>query len=504
MYEDLEDWVEDNRWIKKSELYKNGKYLVYEDMPIVNFYDSDVSNINLFKYFIEVVDFWKLDNKYFPLEIYVLLFSIFRKKSIAKEFKLIEKKYFSNIDPISIGKQIEDSLNINNIKFVNFFLKNTPDISNEEFLSYMIKINNFEMVKYLIENGAEITEDNLIKATIYNDFEMFMYLIEHGAEITEQVLSEATSNEKFEIVKYLVEHDVEITDEILSEVAYNDKPEMFIYLIKHGGEITENVINGVTTHDNFKITEYLVTHEDNEKINKKILDNAVKNDDIEMIEIIENNLKIIDIILIYAVRNNNSRIIKFLINNDANITCEALNYAVYNKNIDILEYLIENDRNMNIQDLKCDDILLKTASRENNFEMFKYLINNGAKINDLTTIIDNVLLYNNSLNFFEYLIDYSIRYNIEYDKNYLLFRTLSGRIIDDYATFFAENGATFEGVEDIDVYIDRMFMHKNYEFFRFILKYNLVNPAYIENIYDIEEFPEDIQDMIINNTWKDV
>lgn len=422
----LENWIEENPWIKNSKLYKSGEYLNYEDIPIVNFYDFNISNYDLFSDFADVVNFWKLDEsdgKYFPYESYIiLLFLPF------KEINLIEKIYNTKFS-YNIFKELK-----NKIK---------DKIKDENELTFFIKENDLKKIKFLVKCGVKITEKILKAAAENGNVEIMDFLVKNASDLEDRYVFYIILRYKyFTIAQDLIDNGFNIhekDEDFLRNYAMLGDFEAIKFFVKNGADI------------NAKNSETLLL--------------SIKN-----LEIVE-----------------------YLVKNGSNITCDILQQAVRNGEIDILEYLIENDRDMNIQNSAgCSDMLLKTASSENNFVMFKYLINNGVKINKIFNIIYSNIEYNN-LEFIQYLINYSIKYNIEYDKNFLLKYTINTHKYD-IALLFIENGAKFD-----ENYIDKMFENKNYDFFRFVLNNNIIDPIYIEKLYNIEEFPEDIQDMIINS-----
>jgi len=95
-------------------------------------------------------------------------------------------------------------------------------------------------------------------------------------------------------------------------------------------------------------------------------------------------------VLMYASYNGEIEIVKYLIDNGANINLQskhdgkygfsALTEASRNGHIEVVKYLIDNGADINLQ-INYGYTALIEASRNGHIEVIKYLIDNGADIN---------------------------------------------------------------------------------------------------------------------------
>jgi len=98
--------------------------------------------------------------------------------------------------------------------------------------------------------------------------------------------------------------------------------------------------------------------------------------------------------LLYALLDNNYKVVKFLIEKDADVNQvdykgrNPLFFSCYFENYDLAKFLVENGADINNVKNK-DYNPLRIACRRKNFNIVKLLINNKADVNDIENI-DNI------------------------------------------------------------------------------------------------------------------
>lgn len=168
-----EKMIED--WIKNSKTYENKSYLDSVNVPII-----DLNSNFTFKELSNFLSFWHLYKPY-PIEIYIFLFGIMFKSSIAAR---------DNLD-----KNTENHLRILLSKDIYYFI---------------IVTNNIEFLIYVVDNYQINTFGLLQTAFTYNNSNMIKYLLnimninEHGINF---YIKLAFKYNHFEIVKLLFQND---------------------------------------------------------------------------------------------------------------------------------------------------------------------------------------------------------------------------------------------------------------------------------------------------------
>ncbi|ORX49634.1 ankyrin [Piromyces finnis] len=240
-----------------------------------------------------------------------------------------------------------------------------------------IKTNNENIIKYLIECGIDINErshnvgsDTSLTVAIKNNNEnLVKYLIEYGVEMNteinqgESALIYAVRNQNMNIIQYLVESGADVNYKLcfnspLLESIVSSNENIIKYLIDVGADVN-------------------VTNKDGESP----LDLAIKNNMEGIINyLIYHKAKIDPNALIEASRTNNLNIVKYLIDNGADIKTSntPLNLAIQNRNEAMVKYLIYCGADVN----KSENLLPLVIAINNNDERFvKLLIQCGADIN---------------------------------------------------------------------------------------------------------------------------
>ena len=161
----LNSWINENSWVKESELYESGEYKKWKPETVRKI---DLNNLNI-KKLIKFLDFWKLYEPY-PNEIYLYI------DALSEEDK-------SDIKDEHLKELIKLGIN-------NFSIKN----------------NNLGLLQYLIENNF-ITNDQALRLASENgEIKVVKYLVDHGANVNAEddyALIWASINGHKDIVKYL-------------------------------------------------------------------------------------------------------------------------------------------------------------------------------------------------------------------------------------------------------------------------------------------------------------
>eukprot|EP00833_Pecoramyces_ruminatium_P018011 jgi/Orpsp1_1/1192043/evm.model.d7180000090145.2 len=290
---------------------------------------------------------------------------------------------------------------------------NICDRNGKSILLYALKNNSLELIKLLIENNKKYPINENLKIL------MFRYSIR-------------SSNT--DIFEYLIDnYNINaFIDEIIKEIIINDKLDLLKILI------SRDAIKNIKEENNLIFLKEAIIF-DNEKIIKYLIKNKFKvyNINNEIIEIIicNNRLNILKILipgylninnedidgntaLIYAIKYQNFEIIKYLVDNgaDMNVVNKKINviyHLINNNNIDILKYLVDNNLNINKKDQYGQTLLGYSISLKNE-QIINFLIQHNADFSGISNKIEilDLITKNNNLNLINFIVFNSGIYEI--------------------------------------------------------------------------------------------
>ncbi len=274
-----------------------------------------------------------------------------------------------------------------------------------------------DSVKLLIQYGAEI---NLCSKTtspltfsIFNKHnEVAKYLIEKGADINLKHMSNmnafktAIGVENYEMANFLCEHDVQVDI---------DKDKDFCY----------SLLNSSSHHGYIPILKQLMKH----KINLNILTDGYTP-------------------LMVAVEGKQTEIVKFLIQNNANVdVCNESNWtplmdAIYSEEYDIAKLLIENDSDINIVNAEGGTALM-FAIQNGNKEIVEMLIGTKVNINyiGLNTFPLMMAVANKSVDILQLLLDNNVEMDQQNQDGYTALMIAAENENTDALKLLIEKGA---------------------------------------------------------------
>ena len=235
--EKLENWIEENPWITKSETYKNGKYIKFEEITIPKIHLNNINSpINLDKF----LDFWKLYEPY-PNEIY-----LYTNNLTKQDKKEIKDKHLKELIKLGINSF---PIKYNNLELLQYLIENNF-ITNDGALKIAFENGHLKVVEYLVKNGADVNakDDEALRFASRNGhLDVVNYLVEHGSNIhaaDNYALRYAAENGYLDVVKYLVDHGANVNaedDEALRWASYNGYLDIVKYLVDNGANV--NALN---------------------------------------------------------------------------------------------------------------------------------------------------------------------------------------------------------------------------------------------------------------------
>lgn len=278
----------------------------------------------------------------------------------------------------------------NNNKVVKLLLKNGADIDvicdNKTSLYLAIIRKNLKSVRYLVERGANV---NLISNGITplqlaintKSLELVKFLIENGADLTaicdrEILLGVTACSNPFEIAQYLLQKNSD--DSTSNKRSFI--PVAAHYYMLHAVKSLSNNDTGVNSIDLEKSPLHLRVKNDP----LRLVEFLVANRDYKNVDWGQLDRKILLRLAVY--RHYNSMAI-FIMENDATFnTTEILHVAIQYDNLEIVENLIGKGR-VNINDSYDNRTLLFHASRAGSWRIVEFLIDNKA---DISCICSNM------------------------------------------------------------------------------------------------------------------
>ena len=314
--------------------------------------------------------------------------------------------------------------------------------SKNTLLHYASKGGNLEIVKYLLENHADIDinllnddgDSALAIASEKGNLEIVKLLLRksgvnvniHYGKSKNTLLHYASEGNNLEIVKYLLENHADIDvnllnddgDSAASKAAERGYWEIAELLLRKSGvddnlryswhEIT--LLHYASTKNSFEIVKYVLEKLADSDVNLSnasvysAICTAAQREDWEMVKLLlrqsgadvnarcEKNT-----LLHYASEEGNWKIVKYLLENHADIDVNLLNddgdsalaIACKKGNLEIVENLLRKSGvDLNIQFGKSKNTLLHYASKGGNLEIVKYLLENHADI-DINLLNDD-------------------------------------------------------------------------------------------------------------------
>ncbi|KAL6631669.1 ankyrin repeat-containing domain protein [Neocallimastix sp. 'constans'] len=282
---------------------------------------------------------------------------------------------------------------------------NSCDKNGKSILTYIIEDNLVLLLKLLIDNNENNPMDenmkiSMLKCSIkYNNIDAFEYLIDNFEinRFMNEIINDIVVSERFDLLKILISKNIiknikeENNEQILIKAIISGNENMIYYLIHNGFNI--NVIDNI-------IIEKLIN---NNKINilKLLIPQYVD---------INNEDKNGDTSLIYAIKYQNYEIIKYLMENGADINIvnkkiKIIYPLINDNNYHLLKYLIENNLDINKKD-QYGRTLLNYAISSKNYSMMYYLIQCQADfccVDNKVEILD-LILYDNKIDLLNIII----------------------------------------------------------------------------------------------------
>ncbi|QOR34308.1 ankyrin repeat domain-containing protein [Clostridium sp. 'deep sea'] len=390
----------------------------------------------------------KLSNNPIPLLVAV------ESRSISTAEFLLKQGANPNIanSPMPIQLAIENE----DIDMINLLTQYETDINKIKALAIAITTENLNVIETLLKNGAD---PNCCKEVLplqlaidIGDFEIFTLLAEYGANLNnianngffhKQLFKLGYQNNSKGYIASLEDGNYDAIEIYLKEgfdpnlnikfdnyplliVASHNEFNLIKLLIEHGADPNVhseyNLITAlsiVINKGNLKIIDYLLVKGANPSF---AIANAVAGNDIALVKYLIKHGASADAgypreAFIIACDNENYEIIDLLLNNGANIECQAefnfgpystsLEIATYNSNLKLMEYLIGKGANY--------DRCLNYAIAGNSLEATKYLLAIGANPDVKNDLFIPILfsVQNNKLDFVKVLIDYGADINIQ-------------------------------------------------------------------------------------------
>jgi len=321
--------------------------------------------------------------------------------------KLDVRHKFSHFHLINFDNLIIKSLQNNNLYIIEFIFKNLID--NETFDYSTIHIDQY-LFSIITESHFE-SINNIIQIILFHKYPNSKNFI--------LKIQETKSNEELihllindiDFLKVLVNNHLEVNQKdcygntplIYSIKAKN--PKVIRYLIEHGADLRK------TDRNLIRILDHIIFPEDRLDLLKILISNHL---DVNRKDDCGKTL------LIYAIHNENLRIVKYL------LECKA-DLQDVNNNLDVVHFLIKNHNDNNFEILKLlvdggldidkkdeyGQTLLTYGLLVNNTPVIHYLMAKGASIDNVNNHIKSIsnIILSDNLDLLEFLMDHQLNIN---------------------------------------------------------------------------------------------
>jgi len=315
------------------------------------------------------------------------------------------------------------SINFGKEDMMNYLIQCNADFYNikdkVKIMDTIFKSNNLNLLKSIINNHYinEILEEIIQK----NRIDLLKLLIANGLDINKKyengktILIYALEKRNITIVHYLIGCNADVNslnNYIIKEIISEDKLDLLKFFVANHLNIESK-----ESTDNNKIIYQFDLTEENDSIKKHMnnifgINASLKNNKIEIINPIiqKDELDLLKMIipgyldvntkdengntpLIYAIQAQNISIIKYLIDQKADLeivnkSIKILENIVKDNNLDLLKYLINQKLDIiNAKDFEKNTLLIYAVRYENE-SIINYLLEKGARTDDLKIDID--------------------------------------------------------------------------------------------------------------------
>jgi hypothetical protein len=352
---------------------------------------------------------------------------------------IFEKYIIQNIINNSDDYYLIDNIDKPNLFLIKILKKYNYELTSETLIN-AIKNNNIKLIKYLLDADIDIG-DSLIYAISINNLEIIKELVNNGAYILTKHICAALKNNNIELADYLAN---------ISNISYYDLLESY-----HNKNSIKWIFN--------KKENFLLNMNNLDKVN--LILNVIKNNDIELLNLLIskkmlilscqiiynsfNNIEIVKILNDYVKNNNNNNIYFHGIDNNNIFMNNPLLAILSFNNLELLKLYFNSNINETIFSYSSNNVLLNDtitldlSSITNNKlsnDIIKYLYTN------LTILYDEETFYIitcNNLNILKWLYDnnYIINFHIYYlyyDNSYECKKFIIDKLIinDDNIKYF--------------------------------------------------------------------
>lgn len=352
----------------------------------------DISSIWSAQYDIKIIKF--LITKSIKISEYFLFYYALRDLDIIEHIK----QYYENFQDI-IDVMFGVACNQGKKELIMYLVHYvTPNAKNNEMaMHYACLFNNLEIVRYLIDKGSNshILSNIICHACQNSSVSIIKCLFENGADICidgNKPLEAACLFYRSDTIRYLIENGADVTSHdglaLISAVNLCDL-DLIKFILINGADIN---VRGS------KALEIACFKKDIEIV-KLLLEYGIvfENDDVMLIACESGSYDLFNYFINYGLRipihndellhhaliGQNENIVRYLIDNDANLNgifngLTVLQHACMYKNLSIVQYIIENG--VDINRVNSNETALCYAVRSYNLHIVKYLVENGADI----------------------------------------------------------------------------------------------------------------------------
>jgi len=303
----------------------------------------------------------------------------------------------------------------NDIGLSTEYIKNDSNFNHSHLIIDAIFTENITTIQYVmdfvnIDLNSTINYDSIVGSPLniaitQGNMDVVQYFIEKGADINYKdekgytPLMSAIKNHNFSIINYLLEKKVDInTVTDIDERTYT--PLSYTVSLKNDNYYINHL-------DKYQSLIYLLVNAGANVNDKTIIEYCIKNKDEEFLNyFLERNVTTNASLIPLVFENGDETMIKKIINNK-DIMTSGLFYAIKKDNEEMIKYLIENGANLNDVNSFGDTPFI-CAMKFGNQKIIEYLLQHGALLDtDYPDHSPESLLQkykNNDYEFLQYII----------------------------------------------------------------------------------------------------
>ncbi len=257
------------------------------------------------------------------------------------------------------------------IECLKYLCMNGCDLNNSEACRVASERGFLSCLEFLFENGCRCNDTACRDAAKYGHLDCLQFLRSNGISWTTAALDAAVENGQMEVVKYLYGEGLLWTHRTTKLAAKNGHLDVLMYATENGADLDKSVLDTAAMEGHVRCLQFV--HESGFPPDDETSQHVVRSGNLECLTYLArvrcpwNGSELCKI----ATFKGHLAILKFLHEQDCELTDQMFLTAVENGNLDCVEFLLQHDA------ANYDERALAYASTGGHLEILQYLMKYG-------------------------------------------------------------------------------------------------------------------------------